>query len=293
MSKKIVIFGGSGFLGSHVADFLTKRKYDVFIFDIKKSLYRNRFQKFILGDTLNKIQVNKVLKNCSYVFNFSGEADIGKSKKFPLETLESNIIGTANILQACLKNKIKKYLHASTVYVNSEQGGFYRSSKQSAELIIENYNEFFNLDFVIMRFGSLYGPRANQFNFITKAVYEAIDKRVINRMGNGEEIREYIHIYDAAELCCKLIEKKYKNTIVNITGSGPSLKVKNVLNLIKEIVGKDVKIKFNKKNTLKDHYKITPFSYKTRMAKKIQSDGYIDLGEGILDLVNRKIKNNK
>ena len=108
MSKKIVIFGGSGFLGSHVADFLTKRKYDVFIFDIKKSLYRNRFQKFILGDTLNKIQVNKVLKNCSYVFNFSGEADIGKSKKFPLETLESNIIGTANILQACLKNKIKK-----------------------------------------------------------------------------------------------------------------------------------------------------------------------------------------
>ena len=50
MSKKIVIFGGSGFLGSHVADFLTKRKYDVFIFDIKKSLYRNRFQKFILGE---------------------------------------------------------------------------------------------------------------------------------------------------------------------------------------------------------------------------------------------------
>ena len=78
-------------------------------------------------------------------------------KKFPLETLESNIIGTANILQACLKNKIKKYLHASTVYVNSEQGGFYRSSKHAAELIIENYNEFFGLDFVIMRFGSLYG----------------------------------------------------------------------------------------------------------------------------------------
>ena len=62
---------------------------------------------------------------------------------------------------------------------------------------------------------------------------------------------------------------------------------------LEEIVGKDVKIKFNKKNTLKDHYKITPFSYKTRMAKKIQGDGYIDLGEGILDLVNRKIKNNK
>ena len=289
MSKKIVIFGGSGFLGSHVADFLTKRKYDVFIFDIKKSLYRNRFQKFILGDTLNKIQVNKVLKNCSYVFNFSGEADIGKSKKFPLETLESNIIVTANILQACLKNKIKKYLHASTVYVNSEQGGFYRSSKHAAELIIENYNEFFGLDFVIMRFGSLYGPRANKFNFISNIIEEALNSRQITRQGNGEEIREYIHIFDAAELCCKLIQNKYRNVIVNITGSQP-YKVKNVLQLIKEILGEDINIKFNKKKILKDHYKITPYSYKTRIAKKLINDGYIELGEGILNLINDKIK---
>ena len=293
MRKKIVVFGGSGFLGSHVADFLTRKKYQVLIYDKVKSDYITSRQNFVQGDTQDIESVNKALKKADFVYNFSGEADIERSRKNPINTLNSNIIGNANILECCVKNKIKKYLHASTIYVNSEQGGFYRSSKQSAELIIENYNEFFNLDFVIMRFGSLYGPRANQFNFITKAVYEAIDKRVINRMGNGEEIREYIHIYDAAELCCKLIEKKYKNTIVNITGSGPSLKVKNVLNLIKEIVGKDVKIKFNKKNTLKDHYKITPFSYKTRMAKKIQSDGYIDLGEGILDLVNRKIKNNK
>ena len=293
MKKKIVVFGGSGFLGSHVADFLTSKNCQVLIYDKVKSDYISSGQNFIQGDIEDIESVNKVLKKADFVYNFSGEADIERSRKNPINTLNSNIIGTANILECCVKNKIKKYLHASTIYVNSEQGGFYRSSKQSAELIIENYKEFFNLDFVIMRFGSLYGPRANQFNFITKAVYESIDKRIINRMGNGEEIREYIHIYDAAELCCKLIEKKYKNTIVNITGSGPSLKVKNVLNLIKEIVGKDVKIKFNKKNTLKDHYKITPFSYKTRMAKKIQSDGYIDLGEGILDLVNRKIKNNK
>ena len=127
----------------------------------------------------------------------------------PLETLESNIIGTANILESCLKNKIKKYLHASTVYVNSEQGGFYRSSKHSAELIIENYNEFFGLDFVIMRFGSLYGPRSNKFNFISNVIEEAVNKRQITRQGNGEEIREYIHIFDAAELCCKLIQNKY------------------------------------------------------------------------------------
>tara|TARA_Y100000590_G_C15735047_1_gene1018260 strand:+ start:1014 stop:1892 length:879 start_codon:yes stop_codon:yes gene_type:complete len=290
MSKKVVIFGGSGFLGSHVADFLTKRKYDVFIFDIKKSLYKNRFQKFILGDTLNKTQVNKALKNCSYVFNFSGEADIGRSKKFPLETLKSNVIGTANILDSCLKNKIKKYLHASTVYVNSEQGGFYRSSKHSAELIIENYNEFFGLDFVIMRFGSLYGPRANKFNFISNIIEEALNNRQITRQGNGEEIREYIHIFDAAELCCKLIQSKYRNVIVNITGSQP-YKVKNVLQLIKEILGKDINIKFNKKKILKDHYKITPYSYKTRMAKKLINDGYIELGEGILNLINDKIKN--
>ena len=290
MKKKIVVFGGAGFLGSHVADFLTKDKYQVTIFDKNKSNYISAKQIFIQGDTQDLKSVNNVLKNTDFVYNFSGEADIERSKKFPINTLQSNIIGTANILESCIKNKIKKYLHASTIYVNSEQGGFYRSSKQSAELIIENYNEFHNLNYVIMRFGSLYGPRANKFNFITRAVYEAVENRTINRTGNGEEIREYIHIYDAADLCCKLIQKSYKNTMVNITGSGSSLKVKNVLSLIKEVVGKDVKIKFNKKNTLKDHYKITPYSYKTRIAKKIQNDGYIDLGEGILDLVNQKIK---
>ena len=90
-------------------------------------------------------------------------------------------------------------------------------------------------------------------------------------------------------MCCKLIQNKYKNVIVNITGSQP-YKVKNVLQLIKEILGEDISIKFNKKKILKDHYKITPYSYKTRIAKKLINDGYIELGEGILNLINNKIK---
>lgn len=290
MRKKIVIFGGSGFLGSHVADFLTKMKNHVIIFDKKNSEYLLPNQKFIKGNILDIQKVFEVTKRADYVFNFSGEADIENSKKNPLSTINSNIIGTTNILESCVKNKIKKYIHASTVYVNSEQGGFYRSTKHAAELIIENYNEFFKLNYVIMRFGSLYGPRANKFNFISKSIDDAIERKVINRIGNGEEIRQYIHISDAAEICCKMLNNKYNNKYLNITGSGTPLKVKNVLNIIKEIIGSDVKIKFNKKNVLKDHYKITPYSYKTRIAKKVSLNEHIDLGEGLLDLVNQKIK---
>ena len=157
MRKKIVIFGGSGFLGSHVADFLTKMKNHVIIFDKKNSEYLLPNQKFIKGNILDIQKVFEVTKRADYVFNFSGEADIENSKKNPLNTINSNIIGTTNILESCVKNKIKKYIHASTVYVNSEQGGL-QIYKTCCELIIENYNEFFKLNYVIMRFGSLYGP---------------------------------------------------------------------------------------------------------------------------------------
>ena len=64
-------------------------------------------------------------------------------------------------MDACLKHNIKRFIYISTIYVYSKDGGFYRCSKQSAEHYVEEYKKTFNLDYTILRFGSLYGPRAN------------------------------------------------------------------------------------------------------------------------------------
>ena len=102
MAKKVLVVGGSGFLGSHVADELTEKGYEVTIFDQKKSTWINDNQKFIESDLLDREHVIKSLEGFNFVIHFAGIADIGESKEKPLETIETNIIGTANLLEGCL-----------------------------------------------------------------------------------------------------------------------------------------------------------------------------------------------
>ena len=208
------------------------------IYSITKNLVKK--YKFVKGDILNVLDVNKVIKGAKYVFNFSGEADIERANLNPIKSIKANVLGCANILNSCVKNNVERYIHASSIYVNSEQGGVYRSTKQAAELITENYYDLFKQNFTIIRFGSLYGPRANKFNFINNALIEAIKYKKIIRDGDGEEVRQYIHVIDAARLCLEVIKPKYKNQYINITGN-EILKVKDLLLLIKEIF--EIKLK--------------------------------------------------
>ena len=88
MAKKVLVVGGSGFLGSHVADELTEKGYEVTIFDQKRSSWINDNQKFIESDLLDREHVITSLEGFSFVIHFAGIADIGESKEKPLETIE-------------------------------------------------------------------------------------------------------------------------------------------------------------------------------------------------------------
>ena len=172
----------------------------------------------------------------------------------------------------------------STVYVYSEQGGFYRTTKQACELLIENYKNNYKLDFTILRFGSLYGSRANDFNWLNKVILKLKKNQNIIRHTSGNELRNYIHVLDAAKLSVKAMSSKYKNKYLMLTGS-ESISVRSLLRLLKEISGSKSKITFSNKKTVSDHYMITPFSFKPRMASKIKNDDEIDLGQGLYDLI--------
>ena len=105
----------------------------------------------------------------------------------------------ASLYNYAVKNNIKRFMFASSIYVFSEQGGIYRTTKQSCELLIENYSKKYGLKYTNLRFGSLYGPRANKFNFINNIIYQALNKRTMIRNGDGKEIRNYINVIDAAK----------------------------------------------------------------------------------------------
>ena len=285
MAKKVLVVGGSGFLGSHVADELTEKGYAVTIFDQKKSTWINDNQKFIESDLLDREHVIKSLEGFNFVIHFAGIADIGESKEKPLETIETNIIGTANLLEGCRKNKIEKFIFASSVYVFSKYGSFYGKSKQACELLIEEYQNEFNLDYIHVRYGSLYGPRAQEWNGLKKYISEIIKNKQIDFSGNGEEKREYIHVKDAAIMTASLLESDEKNIAVNITGH-QVISTLDLFKLIFEVLQLEEKINLSKESNVVSHYKISPYSFQPKESKKLVPKKFIDIGQGVLEIIH-------
>ena len=281
---KVTVFGGSGFLGSHVADVLTDRRHKVTIFDKMPSVYLRDGQEMIIGDALDLNAVRNALKGADVVYNFIALADIDEASTRPIDTARVNILGNVNILEAAKDAGIKRFIYSSSIYVYSDAGSFYRSSKQACELFIENYEKLYGLDYTILRYGSLYGPRSDERNWIYKVLKQAILEKKIIREGNGEEIREYIHVQDAAKLSVDILGDEYRNRRIIIAGN-EQIKVKDLLTMMKEILKGEVDIEFipAKQN---NHYEITPYVFNPQIATKMRGKEHLDMGQGILNILS-------
>ncbi len=280
---KIVVFGGSGFLGSHVADTLLDKGHEVSIFDLMPSPYLRPGQKMIIADILDLDAVKDAVKGASIVYNFAGIASMDEAGEKPVETIKQNILGNAHILEAIKDNELKRYVFASTVYVYSKAGSFYKSSKQACELYIEDYAQKYEIPYTILRYGSLYGPRANETNAIYKLLKNVLLEDKISYWGNGEEIREYIHVEDAARCSVEILDKNFINQNVIIAGHHP-IKSKELLVMINEILGNKLPIEFRNENQ-STHYEVTPYSFNPRIGRKYVSSYYLDMGQGLLQCV--------
>ena len=287
--KKIIVFGGSGFLGSHVADKLSHSGYNVSIFDKVESNFILNNQKMIKGNIINSEEVNNAMQGIDYVYNFAGLADIEESKKDPLGTVEQNILGNSIILNSCINNDIKRYIFGSTVYVYSNLGSFYRISKQACENYIEHYQQVYNLNYTILRFGSLYGPRSDIRNGIYRFIYQALKNKKIEWNGSKNALREFIHVEDAADCAVKILDSKYINQHLILTGH-QSLTINNLFLMIQEILSKE-NITFNfLESSNNEHYKTTPYIFSPKFGKKLNPDNYIDLGQGLTQMAEEIYK---
>ena len=125
----ILVIGGSGFLGSHTCDQLIKEGHKVINFDLKECKWTNNKINFVKGDICNQKDLTSIKNKIDIVYSFGGLADLNHALNNPLETYDLNIKGTINILNFCIKKRIKRFIFASTIYVNSNEGGFYKCSK--------------------------------------------------------------------------------------------------------------------------------------------------------------------
>ena len=282
---KIVVLGGSGFIGSHLCDLLSSKGHKVNIFDIKKSQYKKKNQKMYIGSILDKKKLSLAVRGCDFVYHFAALADLDIASNEPLKTAKINIIGTINALEICKKYNIKRFIFASSIYANTEEGSFYGSSKQAAESYIEKFYKNFGLNYTILRFGSLYGNRSGRGNGIKILINSGIKKGKLIYGGSKRAARKYIHVEDAANSCVEVIQKKYQNKYLTITGKR-TVKVKNLIN----ILAKRLKISRNKIKYLNNknagHYDIKPTPFKPRIGKNIKINKEKDFKNSLMDLIS-------
>tara|TARA_B100001250_G_scaffold313926_1_gene276072 strand:- start:49 stop:912 length:864 start_codon:yes stop_codon:yes gene_type:complete len=282
--RKVLVIGGTGFVGSHTSDALSDAGYEVTIFDKIGSQWLREDQKMIEGDILNLDDLLSACEGKDYVYHFAGIADINESKENPSHTVEYNVLGTTNVTQACNAKAVKRLIFASTMYVYSPYGSFYRATKQASESIIEVFHQEFGLEYSFLRYGSLYGPRAQNWNSIRRYATQILNEGKIDYIGSGNERREYIHVIDAAKLSVKILENKYSNQAITVTGH-QVMNSNEMMDMMFEISGKKKNIKYIDRDSDPDHYINTPYRFTPKTAIKLIPEEYFDLGQGILEVI--------
>ncbi len=278
-----LVTGGSGFLGSHVCDALSDAGHHVTIFDIQDSPYLRDNQEMVTGDLLDLAPIHDTLKQTDVVYHFAGIADIDECKEKPMDTVRVNVLGTVQLLDACRDLNLKRFVFASSAYVYSDAGYFYRTSKQACESFIENYAELYGLKYTCLRYGSLYGPRADKRNSIFKLITQAMSEGKITYHGTGDELREFIHVQDAACSSVEILDEKYENQHITLTGK-EKMRYIDLLEMIKEIFGNQIEIEIVP-STRKAHYRITPYNFSPKLGLKLSNNPHVDMGQGLLQCI--------
>ena len=292
--KKILVFGGFGFLGHYLVLELLKRGYEVTVADIHENEKLESGIKYVKCDITNKENVENVFENKQFdvVYNLAGFANLDTAIKYPIETIQLNVIGNMYILEQCVKNNVSRFVYASSAYAMSNKGSFYGISKLASEKIVEEYLKKYSLPFTILRYGSVYSERSYDNNYIYNLIKSAVLDGEINHNGDGNELREYIHAADASKLSIDVIESEdFKNIHVILTGN-ERMKRSDLFNMIKEILNDQVDINY-KNDGYHNHYNYTPYSFEPSVSRKLSANPHIDMGQGLLECVRSVYKNEK
>ena len=292
--KKILVFGGIGFLGHYLVHELLKRGYKVTVADIHENEKLESEITYVKCDITNKENVENVFENkqFDFVYNLAGFANLDIAIKYPIETIQLNVIGNMYILEQCVKNNVSRFVYASSAYAMSNKGSFYGISKLASEKIVEEYLKKYSLPFTILRYGSVYSERSYDNNYIYNLVKSAVLEGEINHNGDGNELREYIHAADASKLSVDVIESEdFKNLHVILTGN-ELMKRSDLFNMVKEILNDQVDINY-KNDGYHNHYNFTPYSFEPSVSRKLSANPHIDMGQGLLECVRSVHKNEK
>jgi UDP-glucose 4,6-dehydratase len=285
--NKILITGGCGFIGSHLSEYIFKKlkKSKIIIYDKITYAANKKYLSNIIGSKRVKIikaDINN-LKKLTYssrdvdlLIHVAAESHVDKSFQLSNKFIITNVLGTANVMEAARINKVKKVIHVSTdeVYGEIFKGSFsekakfnpsnpYSSSKAAAEMIVNGYKHSYKLPVTIIRSNNIYGTRQYPEKLIPGCCLSLIKKRKFYLHGKGNQKRTFLHVNDFCDAVYKIIiNSKYINEIYNI-GSYEEFKNIEVVKLICDYL----KIDFKKNVFFKKDRPFNDFRYSVNFSK--------------------------
>lgn len=275
--SKILITGGAGFVGSNLGRMLSNQGYDVLLLDDlsyghldNMVIDGERFGKFIKMD-IRDPEINNHFSDVDYVFHLAGISTLPVCQNDPVNSIDVNISGTVNILEAARRNNVKRVIFASTagIYENNIQFPcseddavdpylMYTLSKFSCEKICSSYSKLYGLETCITRYNNVYGPnqdiKRKSPPFVAYVVRELLNNRQPILHSDGNQKRDYVFIDDVNhlnQLC--MDHPKAKGEIFNVS-SGTSYSVNEIFEKIATILNSKLKPIFHDSESFWDKY---------------------------------------
>lgn len=275
MNKTYLVTGGAGFIGSSLADFLLKKDYKVVVIDNFCDFYDPSIKRNNVKDNLDnpnyklyeidlrcKSDVEKVFREnkIDVVIHLAAMAGVRPSIENPILYQEVNCIGTQNLLEVMKEYGVKNLVMASSssVYGNNKKVPFketdivdyaispYAATKKSNEVMTHVYHKLFNMNVIMLRFFTVYGPRQRPDLAINKFTRLMLNDEEITMFGDGTTSRNYTYIDDIVSGIYSSINYVLNNKdvyeIVNLGNSSP-ISLKDMINTIAEVLNKEPKIK--------------------------------------------------
>lgn len=275
MNKTYLVTGGAGFIGSSLADFLLKKDYKVVVIDNFCDFYDPSIKRNNVNDNLDnpnyklyeidlrcKSDVEKVFREnkIDVVIHLAAMAGVRPSIENPILYQEVNCIGTQNLLEVMKEYGVKNLVMASSssVYGNNKKVPFketdivdyaispYAATKKSNEVMTHVYHKLFNMNVIMLRFFTVYGPRQRPDLAINKFTRLMLNDEEVTMFGDGTTSRDYTYIDDIVSGIYSSINYVLNNKdvyeIVNLGNSSP-VSLKEMINTIAEVLDKEPKIK--------------------------------------------------
>jgi UDP-glucose 4-epimerase len=254
---RVLVTGGSGFIGSHVVDKLRVRGHEPVIYDLRPSPWHtdpDHPVDTVLGSITDREALERALHSCDAVAHLAAVADVNDVHAEPEDAERVNARGTVTVLEAARRAGVKRIVYASTIWVYSDCQGdevdeetllpapshLYTSTKLAGELYCKAYQELYGIDYTILRFGIPYGPRAREAAVIPAFVNKAFKGEPLTLAGDGLQSRRFVYVEDLADGVALGVSDVASNRVYNLA-SDETVTIKQIAETVKEQVG-DVEI---------------------------------------------------